>query len=60
MGTEHAGDAGEPTTGMLVRLRPADRRRLAAIMAARGMTTAAATIRLLLADEAARLERVGG
>lgn len=47
----------EHRTGMLIRLRPIDRRRLMDIMNARGMTTQAATIRLLLADEAQRIER---
>lgn len=47
----------EQRTGMLIRLRPVDKRRLLEIMDARGMTTQAATIRLLLADEAERIER---
>jgi hypothetical protein len=50
-------DDGHEAKATLIRLRAVDKRRLIAIMAARGMTTQVATIRLLLADEAERLER---
>lgn len=50
-------DDGHEAKAMLIRLRAVDKRRLIAIMDARGMTTQVATIRLLLADEAERLER---